>query len=187
MPGSGLFLAEFLRRPGEVASLVPSSPWLKQRIVRAAGIREAQVIVELGPGTGGTTRAILAAMNPDARLITVEVNARFHDRLRRITDTRHMAYRGSATELADALAEGGLAQADVVVSGIPFSKLPEQDGSAIIQAVHDCLRPGGRFVAYQLSERVARLAEPVFGTGQRESELFNVPPLRVFRWERAAA
>ena len=53
------FLQEFVRHPRQVASVVPSSRFLERRIVEAAGIRSAKVVVELGPGTGGTTRAIL--------------------------------------------------------------------------------------------------------------------------------
>jgi phosphatidylethanolamine/phosphatidyl-N-methylethanolamine N-methyltransferase len=47
------------------------------------------------------------------------------------------------------------------------------------------LRPGGRFVAYQVSDRVAAYARPVFGKARVEFELCNVPPMRVFSWRKA--
>ncbi|HKJ94164.1 MAG TPA: rRNA adenine N-6-methyltransferase family protein [Gammaproteobacteria bacterium] len=186
MQGPLLFLTEFLRHPSEVASLVPSTPALKARIVRDAEVTQARTIIELGPGTGGTTHAILEAMAPGARLLAIEINARFHQRLRRIDDTRLVAHLGSAAELSAIAAQHGLPAPEVVISGIPFSKLSTAAGEGIIRAVADGLAPGGRFVAYQVSDRVARLAAPVFGPGQRSTEWLSVPPIRVFRWERPA-
>ena len=57
-----LFLQDFLKRPREVGSIIPSSRFLERRIVRCAELRNASTVVELGPGTGGTTRAVLRAM-----------------------------------------------------------------------------------------------------------------------------
>ena len=50
------FFHGFLKKPGQVGSIIPSSRFLERRIVRAAGIQRARLVVELGPGTGGTTR-----------------------------------------------------------------------------------------------------------------------------------
>ena len=49
------FFQGFLKKPGQVGSIIPSSRFLERRIVRAAGIERARLVVELGPGTGGTT------------------------------------------------------------------------------------------------------------------------------------
>ena len=72
-----IFFQAFLKRPREVASIVPSSRFLMRRAVRAAHLESARVVVELGPGTGGTTRALLRAMTRDARLVAIEINLRF--------------------------------------------------------------------------------------------------------------
>ena len=66
------FLQGFLQRPREVGSFVPSSRFLERRIVRCADVQNAKVIVELGPGTGGTTRALLRHMvkRPFRHLLT---------------------------------------------------------------------------------------------------------------------
>ena len=63
------FLRGFLTKPKEVGSIIPSSRFLERRIIRCADVSHAKVVVELGPGTGGTTRALLRAMAPDARLV----------------------------------------------------------------------------------------------------------------------
>lgn len=52
------FFLEFLRYPLQIGSVTPSSRFLVQRILKHADITSAMTIVELGPGTGGTTQAI---------------------------------------------------------------------------------------------------------------------------------
>jgi hypothetical protein len=62
--------------------------------------------------------------------------------------------------------------------------MPEPLARRIIQAVHGALVPGGRFVAYQFSDRVADYARPVLGAPAVEHELYNIPPMRVFTWQK---
>jgi phospholipid N-methyltransferase len=55
--GSLVFLQEFLKHPLQIGSVIPSSRFLEQRVVEAAGAADGEVIVELGPGVGGITWA----------------------------------------------------------------------------------------------------------------------------------
>ncbi len=183
-----LILKGFLARPREVGSIVPSSRFLERRIVRAADIASARTIVELGPGTGGTTRALLRQMRPDARLLAIEINPRFIRLLEeRFDDPRLIVHRGSAAEIGAAMQEHALPPADVILSGIPFSTMPRTLGLEILASARAALAPGGRFVAYQLRDRVGTLGREVFGRPDVQFELLNVPPMRVFRWSKSDA
>ncbi len=169
----------------QIASVVPSSRFLERRIVKTAKVAEAKTIVELGPGTGGTTRAILAAMKPDAKLLTVEINPLFHQLVSQINDDRLMTHLGNAAELKDILEKRGLPAPDVVISGIPFSTLDHRLGTKIIEVISSVLVYGGRFVAYQARNRVADLCEPVMGCcNDKKLELLNIPPMRVYCWSK---
>jgi phospholipid N-methyltransferase len=179
-----LFFQSFLKRPGMVGSVIPSSRYLERRIVKEAGLASARVAVELGPGVGGTTRAILRALPADAKLLSIDINPDFIPALRAIGDPRLIVHEGSALELSAILASHGLAAPDVVLSGIPFSTMKPELGRAIVRAVSDALRPGGRFVAYQVRDRVEKLGREVFGPAAVQLELRNVPPMRVYRWEK---
>jgi phospholipid N-methyltransferase len=179
-----LFFQGFLKRPGMVGSVIPSSRYLERRIVRQAELGSARVVVELGPGVGGTTRAILRAMSPEANLLSIEINPDFVPALRAIGDPRLVVHEGSAVELSAILAAHGLAAPDVVLSGIPFSTMKPELGRAIVRAVWGALAPGGRFVAYQVRDRVEKLGREVFGPAAVALELRNVPPMRVYRWEK---
>ncbi len=181
------FFRGFLERPGQVGSIIPSSRFLERRVIRAAEVSRARVLVELGPGTGGTTRALLRAMSPEATLLAIEINLRFVEALREERDPRLRVHSGSACNLAEILGAHGLGPPEVVVSGIPFSTMARETGREILRSVHDVLPEGGRFVAYQLRDRVEQLGRDVFGRAAVQMELLNVPPMRVYRWVKAGS
>jgi len=181
-----LFFKSFLERPKEVGSIIPSSRFLERRVTRNAGLDQARVVVELGPGTGGTTAALLRALRPDGKLLAIEINPRLAERVRaRLADPRLIVHCGSAEDIAGALAAHGLAAPDAVISGIPFSTMPRPVALAILRSIRDGLAPTGRFVAYQVRDRVAVLAREVFGrrASHVELEVRNVPPMRVYRFD----
>ena len=176
------FLHGFLRRPQQVASVVPSSRFLERRLVALAGVRNARLVVELGPGTGGTTRALLAALPANAKLLCIELDPEFAALLARQTDPRLIVHHGSAEDLEETLAAHGLDAPDAVISGIPFSIIPPEVGTRIIESIRGALAAGGCFLAYQVRGTVAELSKPLLGDPDTTLELLNLPPLRVFRW-----
>lgn len=176
------FLKGFLRRPADVGSVIPSSRFLERRIIRFAELDTAQCVVELGPGTGGTTRAFLDRMRPDAPLLAIELDPQFCTIVSRIKDRRLIVHQGSAEELPALFQAHGIPQPRVVISGIPFSTMPRDVGERIVRAVRDTVRPGGLFVAYQFRAVVADIARPILGEPEVSPELINIPPMRVFRW-----
>ena len=178
------FFQAFLRSPQVVASVIPSSSFVERRVVRAADATRARVLVELGGGTGGITRALLKAMDPQSSLLVLERTARFVDKLRAINDPRLDVVHGCASSIGAELQSRGLGAADAVISGIPFSTMPKPLASEIVAAVHDALAPAGVFVAYQFTDRVADYTRPVMGKPAIEFELCNVPPLRLFTWRK---
>ena len=178
------FLRAFLKSPRIVGSVIPSSSFLERRIVTAAEPETASVVVELGVGTGGTTRSLLKAMQPKARLLAIERTAEFVDMLRHAADPRLEVVHGCASSIGDEMKRRGYLNADAVVSGIPFSTLPKGLAAEIVMAIYRVLAPGGRFVAYQFTDRVADYVRPVMGTPAVEHELRNVPPVRIFTWRK---
>lgn len=183
--GSGLaFLLGFLKRPDLVGSVVPSSRFLERRIVNVAAIAQARLAVEFGPGTGGTTRAILEALPGDGKLLAIEINPEFASRLRANHDPRLIVHQGSAEHIQETLSHYELARPDAIVSGIPFSTMPLSLGRQILHSLWSCLAPGGRFVAYQFREQVAVIGRDLLGNPDIELELLNVPPVRVFCWRK---
>jgi phosphatidylethanolamine/phosphatidyl-N-methylethanolamine N-methyltransferase len=176
------FITGLARDPAMVGTVVPSSRFLEQRLVRQAEIARARTVVELGPGIGGTTRALLRALPADGRLLAIEREAAYAKVVRTLDDPRLIVRHASAEQLAALIADAGLDAPDAVVSGIPFSAIPTDVGREILRAVWDCLAPGGRFVAYQFRDHVARLGRELIGEPLVQVEYVNAPPLRVYRW-----
>lgn len=184
MTGVLPFFAAFVKHPLQVGSVIPSSQRLLRRIVNAAGIASASTIVELGPGNGGSTRAILTAAPSHTKLLSIEVNPRLHELVRSIDDKRLIAHLGDACRLKETLSLYGFGAPDVIISGIPFSTMSVPAGSRLVEEIASALAPGGRFVAYQVSRRIATLVTPFMEAEHMEVELFNIPPMRVYRWEK---
>ncbi len=180
------FLRGFLDRPKEVGSIIPSSRFMEKRLVRLGELAKADIVIELGPGTGGTTRALLRGMSPGSRLLAMEINPHFVKLLRRtIRDPRLIVHEGSASQIGEALREHDLPAADVIVSGIPFSTMDREVALGILRSVEQHLAPTGRFVAYQFRDRVESLGRQVFGSPRVQTELRNVPPMRIYRWNKS--
>jgi phospholipid N-methyltransferase len=177
------FARGFLRDPNGVGSVVPSSRWLERRLVGNLRLADARCVVELGPGTGGTTRAVLRALGPQARMLAIELDPGFAGFVRdTVRDPRLSVECGSAERIEAFLAARRLPAPDAIVSGIPFSTMPADVGDRIARAIAAALPRGGRFVAYQWTPVVADRLTPYLGKPRREWELLNLPPLRVFTW-----
>ncbi len=186
-PDSFSFFRGFLKEPRQVGSIIPSSPILERRLSSFAQVPSARRIIELGPGTGGTTRALLRHMTEDASLMSIEANPLFIDRLKQIDDPRLLVRHGDALQVRELLDQAGWKSADLVISGIPFSTMKQDTGRRLIADIHALLSPTGAFVAYQIRDRVCNLAKGSFGRPDKCTVWRNIPPLRIFRWEKAKA
>ena len=67
-----LFFGKFLKHGTKIASLAPSSPWLSRATVGNVDWAKAEVVVELGAGTGPITRVIAERARPETRVVVLE-------------------------------------------------------------------------------------------------------------------
>lgn len=179
-----LFFQEFLKHPLQIGSVIPSSHYLEKKVLHMAEIPSCNTVVELGSGTGGTTQAILNALPPEAKLLSIEINPQFHKTVKQIKDKRLIAHLGSAVELGNILRQYNISQPDAIISGIPFSTMPEDLGKKIILEIARNLAHNGCFVAYQFSSKVFHLCNPVLGPCKKTLEILNIPPMHVYRWNK---
>ncbi len=181
---SALFFKHAITSPMQVAYFMPSSPWLIDQIAKCAHLDDAKHVMELGPGTGGTTKGILKYMADDAELISVEINQKFIDHMDKTIDDKRLTLSNKgAQNLVEIMGEYDWESADVIISGIPFTTLPKGMDKAIIQSIYDALKPGGIFLAYQLRDHVSKLAQPLFGDYTfKKVEFKNIPPMRIYTW-----
>lgn len=152
------FFKEFLHKPAEIGSVIPSSPYLGEAVARKARVHEADTVVELGPGTGSVTREVVKLLKPGAAFFSMEVNPEFVEVMReRFPD--YACYEDSATHAAEYLEKLGRTHCDSVVSGLPFASFPDALTDELVKVIHDILRPGGTFATYTyVSSRPLRSA-----------------------------
>ncbi|PZA21714.1 SAM-dependent methyltransferase [Modestobacter versicolor] len=156
-------------------------------LLAASSRADAPVVVELGPGTGAVTAALRAAV-PELRYLGVELNPAMADHLAARFPGIDLV-RGPASVLPQALAERGLREVDLVVSGLPWQAFAGSDGTALVSAIAAHLAPSGAHT--QFTYRWSRWAPP--GRRQhRELQRFfghvdlsptvwpNVPPAVVY-------
>jgi phospholipid N-methyltransferase len=177
-----LFVTNFIKHPKMVGTIAVSSPALVRRLLKGIDWHRIRCVVELGPGVGTITRAVLDAMTPSSRLLAVEMNGDFVRELRRgLPDPRLAVLEGSAADLLDHMTGNRLAGADLVISGIPFSTMTPRDRDQTLDAVAKSLNTNGVFVVYQYSNHVHDALQARFDSVERELEWRNLVPVKVFR------
>jgi phospholipid N-methyltransferase len=176
-----LFASNFLRHPYMLGSIIPSSRFLVDQVLRAVDWERAGVIVEYGPGVGTFTGEILRRMRSDAQLIAIETNRDFVRFLRKsLPDARLQVVHDSAAQVRTALERLGLPAAHYIISGIPLGSMPEPVRAAIVGESRAALAPGGAFLVYQFTARALPALRRTFGEVRRSFELYNLPPAQLF-------
>ena len=177
----GVFLEGFLEHPVMVGSIIPSSRFTIAKMLGPVKWDECKLFVEYGPGVGTFCRPVLDRLRRDGELIVIDTNPLYIDYLKAtIPDGRFHAVLGSAAEVEAIVQAHGHDHADYVLSGLPFSTLPDGVGPAIAVATHRVLRPGGAFLVYQFSNRARDFMAKHFRHIDSGFELLNVLPCKLF-------
>lgn len=176
-----LFARNFFRYPSMLGSIVPSSRFLVKDLMSEIDWERARVLVEFGPGVGTITREVLKRMRPDAVLVVIELNEEFvHYLAATIRDPRLRIVHGSAAHVRRILAEQGLAPADCIISGLPYSLLPEELRKEIVSESRHALKAQGSLLVFQFSPRVLPYLKSSFSSVKLGFQLWNILPARIF-------
>lgn len=140
-----------------------------------------KLFVEYGPGIGTFCKPILDRMRPDAILLVIDLNEDFIAYLRdNIRDSRFIAVHGSAADVKAIINNFGFAHADYILSGLPFSTLPNDLGPLIAKETARAIRPGGAFLIYQFRARARDFITPHFRKIDHGYALWNILPCHLF-------
>lgn len=178
------FLGRFFRSPRTIGAFASSSKWLARAMVaplarptNTVNHAHPMTVVELGPGMGAFTRAIVEHMGPADRFLSVEVDPAFIETLRRRWPDVDCVC-ASAESLPALLGARGLGRVDHIVSGLPFATLPADTTLRILEAVGQTLRPGGTFTTFQYVQSYG--FPPAIAFRRRMSALMRSAPSRRF-------
>jgi phospholipid N-methyltransferase len=145
-----MFIAKFIKDPASVGAIAPSSQRLAAAMVGRIDFARARAIVELGPGTGVFSAAVLARIRQAGsatRFLAVERDPEFAATLAGKLGAEHVAH-GDAAELTRLCAARGITQADYVVSGLPWAAFPAALQDTLMAQVRAVLAPDGGFATF---------------------------------------
>ncbi len=184
-PSTWAFFRLWMKDPMRVSAIAPSSASLAAAMTASIAPTSAPVI-ELGPGTGVFTRALLARGIPEHRIALVELGDEFADSLQALFPLATLVRQDAARLGSQQFFGGELAGA--VVSGLPLLAMPPRQVRRVLEEAFSRLRPGGVFIQFTYGLRcpvpLRLLARLGLKSTRVSMALRNLPPATVYRIER---
>ncbi len=181
------FLRGAIARPKNVGAIIPSSPALARAIATQVDIGVEGDIVELGPGTGVVTEALLARGIAPERLTLVEFDADFTEHLGE-RFPRARIVNGDAFDLRRTLrGEDGQLDGKIaaIVSGLPLLNFPPEKRAALIDDALKLLRHGAPFIQFSYGLNSPAVPPRNFTVTRAGIVWANIPPARIWVYRRA--
>jgi phosphatidylethanolamine/phosphatidyl-N-methylethanolamine N-methyltransferase len=178
------FLRSWIEKPLHMGAVMPSGRVLARTMAQYVDVNSAGPVVELGPGTGAITNALIEHGIDQKRLVLVEYNPGFCALLRdRYPHAK--VVQGDAYTLRDSLRNVLNAPASAVVSGLPLVTKPMLTRLKLIRDAFGALAPGAPFVqfTYSVAPPIPK-SLPGVSTEASERIWMNLPPARVWVYRK---
>jgi phosphatidylethanolamine/phosphatidyl-N-methylethanolamine N-methyltransferase len=178
------FLRSWIEKPLHMGAVMPSGRVLARTMAQYVDIKSTGPVVELGPGTGAITNALIERGVDQKRLVLVEYNPSFCALLRdRYPHAR--VVQGDAYTLRDSLRNVLSAPASAVVSGLPLVTKPMLTRLKLVREAFAALAPGAPFVqfTYSVAPPIPK-SLPGVSTEASERIWMNLPPARVWVYRK---
>lgn len=179
-----LFLKEALRTPRQIGALWPSSSRLAEAMAGCLPVNPGSYVVELGPGTGKVTQALLNSGLAPNRLVAIEKSEKLSQHLR-------ARFPGICVLTGDAFALENIARdqlpgagpLDAVISSLPLRNFSADTVHNFCRTISAVLRPGGVMVQYSYHIHHARIHGLEAMQKERSRIVWrNLPPARVYMY-----
>jgi phosphatidylethanolamine/phosphatidyl-N-methylethanolamine N-methyltransferase len=178
------FLRSWIEKPLHMGAVMPSGRVLARTMAQYVDIDSDRPVIELGPGTGAITNALIAHGVDQKRLVLVEYNPGFcallRDRYPQAT-----VVQGDAYALRDSLWNVLSGPASAVVSGLPLVTKPMLTRLKLIRDAFVAMAPGSPFVqfTYSVAPPIPK-SLPGVSTEASERIWMNLPPARVWVYRK---
>jgi phosphatidylethanolamine/phosphatidyl-N-methylethanolamine N-methyltransferase len=181
------FFRGWIDQPRKVGSIVPTSSVTARRMASVVNPASGLPVLELGPGTGVITKAILEAGIAPDKLYSVEFSEDFVEHLRETYPTVNVI-QGDAFNLDETLGDKRDLTFDSIISGVPLLNFPVEQRVAYVEDLLNRI-PAGRPII-QLT--YGPMSPVPAGRGNYTVEHFdfvirNLPPTQLWIYRRARA
>ncbi|MGE3643818.1 MAG: class I SAM-dependent methyltransferase [Beijerinckiaceae bacterium] len=184
------FFKAWVENPVATGAVSPSGRFLARTMARYVDPALPGPVIELGPGTGPVTQALIERGVAPERLVLVEYDEAFCTLLRSRFPGATVI-QGDAYDLPATLAGRLSEPAASVVSSLPLLNKPEADRISMLQAAFDLLGPQGNVVQFTYGmvspvPRRTKHGEPVACQAEASPPVWlNIPPARVWVYRPA--
>lgn len=179
------FLRSWIEKPLAVGAVMPSGRILARTMAQYVDIHGTGPVVELGPGTGPITNALIERGVDQSRLVLLEYSPGFCALLRE-RYPKATVVQGDAYALREELWEHLKAPAAAVVSGLPLVTKPMRTRLRLIRDVFSMTAPDAPFIQFTYSV-VPPIPKSLPGIKAEASERIwmNMPPARVWVYRKS--
>ena len=181
-----LFIQECLQRPLQIGAIFPSSKNLSEAMAGWLPADPNEFVIELGPGTGSVTHAMLERGLRHDRLIAVEKSPKLSELLRE-RFPRICVITGDAEQL-DKLVKKHLRRGQTVgaiISSLPLRIFTPEVAASIANKIHNALRPEGKWVQYSYNlSRQRQRGDGHFELVESDVVWRNLPPARLSVYQK---
>lgn len=176
------FLTSWFRNPKTVGAIAPSGPVLSRAMAAIVDPALEGPIVELGPGTGPVTAALLERGIDPKRLVLVEYDKDFCASLRRRFPEVNVI-EGDAFALDVTLGAHAKPPLAAIVSSLPLLNFPQEQRQKLIEISMRLLRPHAPFIQFTYgANSPLPVASPLYETSASKRIWRNLPPARVWTY-----
>jgi phosphatidylethanolamine/phosphatidyl-N-methylethanolamine N-methyltransferase len=178
------FLRALVARPKNVGAVFPSGPVLARAIAHQIDPLKGGPVLELGPGTGVVTAAILERGVTASQLTLVEFDENFaRHNIARFPGVE--VIQGDAFDLDHTLRGRAHLPFSAIISGLPLLNFPVAMRQRLMDGVLARLAPGAPFIQFSYGTHAPVAAPPGFAVTRAATVWANLPPARVWVYRRA--
>ncbi len=184
------FLQAFLKNPGKVGSIAPSSTDLALKMLEGIAPDENNIILELGVGTGAITKHIQDIVPDDKSYLGIELDRNLVKSLKTKFPTLKMV-RGNACDLKKIHQKSGLGKVGYIISCLPFVSIPNETGEQILSEIDKFMQKGCTFRTFQYAHgfyfpsamKLREFMRMRYGKSKKSPLIVNnLPPAFTLTW-----
>jgi len=174
------FIRSWIDKPLRTGAVMPSSKGLARAMARAVDPEAPGPVIELGPGTGPVTAALVDRGIDPSRLVLVEFNPDFC-RLLRTRYPTATVIQGDAYRLRRLVETTLKEPAAAIVSGLPLLTKPLRTRLRLLADAVAVMKPGAPLVQFTYG-MVPPIPKTLAGVSAEPSNLvwLNIPPARIW-------
>ncbi|CAN5536441.1 methyltransferase domain-containing protein [soil metagenome] len=188
------FLQAFLKNPGKVGSIAPSSTELALKMIEGIKPTEDNIVLELGVGTGAITKHLQEIVPDEKSYLGIELDRDLVKSLRKNYSNLKFVC-GNALEATKIHQKSGFGKVSSIICCLPFVSIPNDVGEKILEQIEQFMEQGCTFRTFQYAHgfyfpsaiKLREFMRIRYGKSQKSQLIVkNVPPAFTLTWKTTA-